>query len=202
MNKLVSKELLVATHNTGKLEEIYALLKSYDITLSSAADHGLIEPKETESTFVGNAKLKAHYASKKTGLPALSDDSGLEIDSLNNLPGVYTADWAEAGHGRDFDIAMQKVNTALKVIEAPLPRTGRFCCTLVLAFPNGDDIVFSGAVDGEIIWPMRGKSGHGYDPIFQPKGYSITFGEMDRWEKNKISHRGLAFKKFISYLDG
>ncbi len=202
MNKLVSKELLVATHNTGKLEEIYALLKCYDISLSSAADHGLIEPKETENTFVGNAKLKAHYAAKKTGIPALSDDSGLEIDSLNNLPGVYTADWAETDYGRDFDIAMQKVNTALNSIEAPLPRTARFCCTLVLAFPNGDEIVFSGVLGGKIVWPQRGRKGHGYDPIFQPKGFSLTFGEMDRWKKNKISHRGIAFNKFISYLDG
>ena len=202
LNKLISRKLLVATHNTGKLEEIYALLKSYDISLSSAADHGLKEPKETENTFVGNAKLKAHYAANETGLPALSDDSGLEIDALNNLPGVYTADWAETDHGRDFDIAMQKVNTALNAIEAPLPRTARFCCTLVLAFPNGNDIVFSGVLGGEIIWPQRGKNGHGYDPIFQPDGFSLTFGEMDRWEKNKISHRGLAFKKFISYLDG
>jgi len=202
LNKLISKELLVATHNTGKLEEINALLKCYDITLSSAPDHGLIEPKETENTFVGNAKIKAHYAARETGLPALSDDSGLEIDFLNNLPGVYTADWAETCNGRNFDIAMQKVNTALTVLDAPLPRTARFCCTLVLAFPNGDDIVFSGILDGEIVWPMRGKNGHGYDPIFQPKGYSLTFGEMDRWKKNKISHRGLAFKKFTSFLDG
>lgn len=201
MFKSKYSELLIATHNTGKLEEIFELLKGCNIKLASASNHNLVEPKETENTFVGNARLKAHHASKKTGLPALSDDSGLEINALNNLPGVYTADWAETDHGRDFKVAMEKVNTALKRIEAPAPILARFCCTLVLAFPDGKDIVFSGILPGEIVWPMRGKNGHGYDPIFKPNGYSLTFGEMNRWEKNKISHRGRALGKFIRYLN-
>ena len=201
MFKSKYNELLIATHNIGKLEEIFELLKGCNIKLSSAADHSLVEPEETENTFIGNARLKAHNASQKTGLPALSDDSGLEVNALNNLPGVYTADWAETDRGRDFNSAMGKVHTALKRIKAPAPVLARFCCTLVLAFPDSTDIVFTGFLPGEIVWPMRGENGHGYDPIFKPAGYSSTFGEMDRWEKNKISHRGLALEKFIRYIN-
>ena len=201
MTSLLGEELLIATHNKGKLEEISALLVDYNIKVSSAKDYNLMEPAETENTFVGNARIKAHTASKSTGLPALSDDSGVEVDALNNLPGVYTADWAEVNGGRDFAKAMEKVLYELNSINAPFPRTARFCCTLCLAWPDGSDKIFSGVIPGEIILPMRGKNGHGYDPIFQPDGQTLTFGEMDRWEKNNVSHRAKAFEKFIRYLD-
>ena len=198
MRKFEGKELVIATHNIGKLEEIADLLSPYGVTLTSNADHGLPEPDETETTFVGNARIKAHAAAKATGLPALADDSGLMIDGLGGAPGVYTADWAETPNGRDFRMAMQRAWDELEAVDAPAPRTAQFCCTLVLAWPDGHDEVFPGLMPGQIVWPARGDQGHGYDPIFQPEGYAVTFGEMDRWEKNKISHRADAFAKLLA----
>lgn len=196
--RFAGSELLVATHNRGKLEEIAALLAPFGISCRSAAEFGLPEPAETEETFVGNARIKAHAAARATGLPALADDSGLEIDALGGAPGVHTADWAETPAGRDFVLAMTRAWAELEATGAPEPRTGRFCCTLVLAWPDGHDEVFAGAMPGRIVWPMRGTLGHGYDPIFQPDGYDQTFGEMDRWEKNRISHRADAFRKLVA----
>ena len=196
--KFDGTHLVVATHNAGKLEEIQALLEPFGISVSSNSDHGLPEPDETETTFVGNARIKAHAAAKATGLPALADDSGIEVDGLGGQPGVYTADWAEGPNGRDFARAMTKTWTMLEEANAPCPRTARFCCTLVIAWPDGHDEVFPGVMKGEVVWPMRGNQGHGYDPIFQPEGYAQTFGEMDRWEKNKISHRADAFRKLVA----
>ncbi|QGY00139.1 RdgB/HAM1 family non-canonical purine NTP pyrophosphatase [Roseovarius faecimaris] len=198
MRKFTGDTLLVATHNTGKLEEIAALLEPYGVSVVGAAEKGLAEPEETETSFVGNARIKAHAAARATGLPALSDDSGLEIDALGGAPGVYTADWAETGEGRDFVMAMTRAHEELVASGAAQPWRARFCCTLVLAWPDGHDEVFPGTIDGQITWPMRGDQGHGYDPIFRPDGYEETFGEMDRWEKNKISHRADAFAKFVT----
>ncbi|WP_099824994.1 RdgB/HAM1 family non-canonical purine NTP pyrophosphatase [Oceaniglobus indicus] len=190
--------LVVATHNAGKLEEIADLLSPYKVDVISAAAMKLPEPVEDGTTFVENARIKAHAAAQATGLVALSDDSGIEIDALDGAPGVYTADWAETPNGRDFVAAMTKTHEMLEQRNAPLPRTARFCCTLVMAWPDGHDEVFPGAMPGQVVWPMRGDGGHGYDPIFQPDGYSITFGEMDRWEKNRISHRADAFRKLLA----
>ena len=198
MRKFTDPRLVVATHNTGKLLEIADLLMPYGVELSSNADHGLPEPEETETTFVGNARIKAHAAARATGLPALADDSGIEIDGLGGAPGVYTADWAETPNGRDFVMAMTRSWNELEAASASEPRTARFCSTLVLAWPDGHDEVFAGVMAGQIVWPMRGDQGHGYDPIFQPEGYDVTFGEMDRWEKNKISHRADAFAKLVA----
>lgn len=196
--KFSDKTLLVATHNQGKLEEIAALLASFKVSVVGAAELNLPEPEETEATFVGNARIKAHAAARATGLPALADDSGIEIEALGNAPGVYTADWAETLSGRDFIMAMTRTHNELEAVNAPYPRKARFCCTLVLAWPDGHDEVFPGVMPGQVVWPMRGTSGHGYDPIFVPDGYDVTFGEMDRWEKNKISHRADAFKKLVA----
>ncbi|MEJ6396592.1 RdgB/HAM1 family non-canonical purine NTP pyrophosphatase [Yoonia sp. 208BN28-4] len=198
MRRFDGDQLVVATHNTGKLEEIADLLGPYGIKLTSNADHGLPEPEETETTFVGNARIKAHAAAKATGLPALADDSGIEVDGLGGAPGVYTADWSETPNGRDFEMAMTRTWNELEKVNAPYPRTARFCSTLVLAWPNGHDEVFPGVMDGQVVWPMRGDQGHGYDPMFQPDGYDMTCGEMDRWEKNKISHRADAFRKLVA----
>ena len=195
--RFVEDALIVATHNQGKLEEIADLLRPFGIRASSAADHGLAEPVEDGTTFVENARIKAHAAVAATGRPALADDSGIEIDALDGAPGVYTADWAETPNGRDFVKAMQLTYDKLIATTAPQPWKARFCCTLVLAWPDGADEVFAGVMPGKIVWPMRGDQGHGYDPIFQPDGYDITFGEMDRWEKNRISHRADAFRKLI-----
>jgi XTP/dITP diphosphohydrolase len=192
MRRFTGDALLIATHNRGKLEEMADLLAPFGIAVSSAADHGLPEPEETGTSFIENARIKAHAAARATGMPALSDDSGIEITALGGAPGVYTADWAETPNGRDFVMAMTRAHDLLEEVGAPHPRLARFCCTLVLAWPDGHDEVFEGMMPGRIVWPMRGDQGHGYDPIFVPKGYDITFGEMDRWEKNKISHRARA----------
>lgn len=197
MRKFSESRLLVATHNRGKLEEIAQLLEPYHVSVTSAGEMGLPEPEETESTFVGNARIKAHAAARATGLPALSDDSGICVDALGGMPGVWTADWAETPEGRNFTKAMEKTWAALEEAKAPFPRKAQFRCTLVLAWPDGEDAVFEGQVAGQVVWPMRGDQGHGYDPIFQPDGHDITFGEMDRWEKNAMSHRADAFRKLI-----
>ncbi len=198
MRKFTEPKLLIATHNKGKLEEIIRLLEPYGVKVISNAELGLPEPEETEDNFVGNARIKAHAAAKASGLPALADDSGIEVDALGGAPGVYTADWAETPNGRDFPMAMTKVWDKLEAMNAPAPRTARFCSTLVMAWPDGHDEVFEGKIDGQCVWPMRGEEGHGYDPMFMPDGYEITFGEMDRWEKNKISHRADAFNKLVN----
>lgn len=201
MRKFAEKRLLVATHNKGKLEEMTALLAPFGIECIGAAAMNLPEPEETETTFIGNARIKAHAAVKATGLPALSDDSGIEVDCLGGAPGVYTADWAETPNGRDFTLAMTKTWDACEKAEAPEPRLARFRSTLVLAWPDGHDEVFEGKVEGALVWPMRGAAGHGYDPMFQPEGFDITFAEMDAAKKNEISHRADAFNKLITCFE-
>ncbi len=198
MRRLEGGRLVVATHNTGKLEEIAKLLEPFDVKLVSSAELGLPEPEETESTFAGNARIKAHAAAKASGLPALADDSGIEIEALDGAPGVYTADWAEGPGGRNFVRAMTRAWSELEKKRAPEPRRARFRCTLALAWPDGEDQIFEGQIDGRIVWPMRGDQGHGYDPIFLPDGLDQTFGEMDRWAKNRISHRARAFEHFVA----
>lgn len=189
---------MVATHNAGKLAEINALLAPFSIAAVSAGELGLLEPAETESTFIGNARIKAHAAATATGLPALADDSGISVDALGGAPGVYTADWAETPNGRDFHMAMDRVYAELQALNAPHPRLAQFRSTLVLAWPDGHDEVFEGVMEGQVIWPKRGQNGHGYDPIFQPDGQNLTFAEMDETAKNAISHRGKAFAKLIA----
>jgi len=196
--KFSDKQLLIATHNAGKLDEMRQIFGAMGVTVTGAADHDLPEPEETEDTFVGNARIKAHAASQATGLPALADDSGIEVEALNGAPGVYTADWAETPNGRDFMMAMEKTTRLLDEARAPSPRIARFCATLVLAWPDGHDEVFEGHVSGQLVWPARGREGHGYDPIFMPDGYDITFGEMDWAEKNRISHRARAIEKLVA----
>lgn len=198
MRRFMGDRLVVATHNKGKLEEISDLLEPFSIKVLGAAELDLIEPDETENSFVGNARIKAHSAAKATGLPSLADDSGITVDALAGAPGVYTANWAETPDGRDFVLAMSRTWSALQAAKAPYPRTAQFRCTLVLAWPDGHDEVFEGVMPGKIVWPMRGDQGHGYDPIFQPDGFDLTFGEMDRWEKNRISHRADAFRKLVA----
>jgi XTP/dITP diphosphohydrolase len=200
--KFEGDRLLVATHNKGKLEEMTHLLQPFGVTVVGAGEMNLPEPEETEDTFVGNARIKAHAAAKATGLPALSDDSGITIDALDGAPGVYTADWAETGNGRDFMMAMTRAHTELEAKNAPYPRRAQFRCTLVLAWPDCHDEVFEGVMPGQLVWPIRGKDGFGYDPMFQPDGHEQTCAEMDRWEKNKISHRGQAVAKFVEACFG
>ncbi|KIC18225.1 MULTISPECIES: RdgB/HAM1 family non-canonical purine NTP pyrophosphatase [unclassified Leisingera] len=195
--KLEGGKLLVATHNKGKLNEISEILAPFGVQVVGAGEMNLPEPEETEDTFVGNARIKAHAAATATGLPALSDDSGITIDALNGAPGVYTADWAETPNGRDFKLAMTRANDELTAAGASAPRTAQFRCTLVIAWPDGHDEVFEGVMPGQLVWPIRGEHGFGYDPMFQPDGFDITCAEMDPAEKNKISHRGKAVAQFV-----
>lgn len=195
--KFEGDQILVATHNKGKLQEITEILAPYGVKVVGAAEMDLPEPEETEDTFVGNARIKAHAASKATGLPALSDDSGITIDALDGAPGVYTADWAETGNGRDFMMAMSRANDEINAKGPDAPRSAQFRCTLVLAWPDGHDEVFEGVMSGSLVWPIRGEGGFGYDPMFMPDGYDVTCAEMPKEEKNQISHRGRAVSDFV-----
>ena len=193
------KKLVLATHNNGKVEEFRSILETIDLELLSSKDFNLPEPKETETSFIGNARIKSRASCQATNLPCLADDSGLEVHALNNQPGVFTADWAETESGRDFKKAMTLVWSKLALTKMKKPFTAHFNCTLVLTFPNGTEKVFEGKVPGEIVWPMRGLTGHGYDPIFLPSGHNMTFGEMKTTKKNTISHRYQALEKFIKF---
>lgn len=197
MRRFQGKRLLVATHNAGKLAEMRALLAPYGVEVVGAAEAGLAEPAETEDSFAGNARIKARAAVQATGLPALSDDSGLCIDALDGAPGVYTADWAETGNGRDFAMAMQRARDELQARQAPGPHLAQFICTLVLMWPDGHDELFQGVLPGRVVWPPRGAEGHGYDPIFQPEGHDLTLAEMTPETKNSLSHRAQAVAQMI-----
>ncbi len=191
-------KIIVASHNEGKVREIRELLKPFGLETISAGDLGLPEPEETETTFAGNAKIKALSAATISKLPALSDDSGLAVDALGGDPGIYAARWAEIpkseGGGRDFDMAMWHVHD--RIGDNP-DRRARFICALCLAFPDGHTSVYEGKVEGQIIWPPRGDKGFGYDPVFQAMGDRKTFAEIDPAEKHAKSHRADAFAKFL-----
>ncbi|WP_086997072.1 RdgB/HAM1 family non-canonical purine NTP pyrophosphatase [Rhizobium sullae] len=208
MRKLETKTIVVASHNAGKIREIQDLIGPLGFTAKSAADLNFIEPDETGTTFEENAAIKALASAKAAGMPALSDDSGLVIDALGGDPGVYTANWAEKPDGtRDFAMAMEKVQRALEKTGATKPeqRRARFVSVLCLAWPDGHTELFRGEVEGTVVWPPRGTQGFGYDPVFQPEGYGITFGEMSAEEKHgwnigkpqALSHRARAFKLFV-----
>lgn len=196
-------KLVIATHNAGKLREIRALLEPYGMDCVSAGELGLPEPAETGTTFAENALIKAHAAASAAGLPALADDSGLCVAALNGAPGVYTADWAEAapfegGPGRDWYMAMGKVEGKLAELGADTPRDCWFACVLAIAWPDGREAVFEGRAMGTLTWPPRGTMGFGYDPVFVPSGDTRSFAELDPAEKHRISHRADAFSKLVS----
>ncbi len=198
MRRFDGERLVIASHNAGKVREIGELMRPFGVAVFSAGDLDLAEPEETEDTFAGNARIKAHFAARHSGLPALSDDSGIQVDALGGAPGVHTADWAETGNGRDFAMAMTKVWTLLEEKNAARPRTARFCCTLCLAWPDGHEELFEGSVEGQVVWPMRGTRGFGFDPVFLPDGETETFGEMDPAKKHGMSHRADAFAKLVA----
>lgn len=196
MRRLEGSRLVIATGNAGKLEEMRELLAPRGIAIASHRDHGLADPEETESTFLGNARLKARAAARALGVPALADDSGIEVEALGGAPGVQTADWAETPAGRDFMVAMERTHAGLVARAAPEPWRARFVSVLVLAWPDGHEESFRGEVNGRVIWPPRGVQGHGYDPIFVPEGETRTFAEMTHAEKNALSHRGRSIRAF------
>ena len=206
--QLTEPKLLLATHNAGKVREIADLVRPYGKTVVSAGALDLPEPAETETSFAGNAKIKALAGATASGLPALSDDSGLCVAALGGAPGVYTADWAErqpieadalGGPGRDWYLAMGKVEGKLAEQGPDVDRAGYFACALCLAWPDGHTEVFEGQVHGHLVWPPRGIRGFGYDPVFVANGKDITFGEMDPDHKHSISHRADAFRTLVDF---
>ena len=203
--KLTPGRLVIASHNEGKVREITALLGPYGMEPVSAGSLGLPEPEETGTTFADNARLKALASATASGLPALADDSGLEVTALGGRPGVYTADWAErqwfeGEKGRDWYMAMGKVEGLLCEIGPDADRSAAFVCTLCLAWPDGETLVFEGRAEGSLVWPPRGQMGFGYDPVFLPAGAALTFAEMAPEAKHAISHRADAFRKLVDAL--
>lgn len=189
--------LVIATHNPGKLKEFRVLLGAVALDLVSAGELGVPEPEETGDSFESNARLKAEAAAKASGLPALADDSGIEIEALAGAPGIYSARWA--GEQRDFKAAMARVEQMLAekdAFDGQTPPRANFNCTLCLAMPDGETESFEGKIFGHLTFPPRGDKGFGYDPIFVPDGYSETFAEMGPEKKDAISHRAVAIELF------
>lgn len=201
MRTLTEKKLVIASHNQGKVRELRDLLDPLGYELVTAGDLNLEEPEETGLTFEDNAKLKALAATRVSGMPALSDDSGLAVDALGGQPGIYSARWA--GPDKDFAMAMERVHNELEA-EGSGNRTARFVSVICMAWPDGHTELFRGEVEGTILWPPRGDQGFGYDPVFQPAGHEATFGEMSAEKKHgwqpgqaeALSHRARAFKLF------
>jgi XTP/dITP diphosphohydrolase len=201
-SRRISGPIVAATHNAGKLSEIRQLLRAYGVDAVGVGELNLPEPEETGQTFRANAVLKARAAARAAGMAALADDSGLCVEALGGAPGIYSARWArEAG---DFARAMARVGSELDAIRAPPPWRAHFVSVLAFAWP--DDLVdtFEGRIDGNLVFPPRGTTGFGYDPIFRPDGHARTFGEMSAGEKHglpadgsiALSHRARAFQKF------
>jgi XTP/dITP diphosphohydrolase len=194
-------KLVIATHNEGKLREIRELMAPFGIECLGAAEFDLPEPEETGTSFVANAELKARAAADLTGLPALSDDSGLSVDALGGEPGIHSARWAEDENGkRDFGYAMERVEKALEAAGPDAGRDAHFTCALSLAWPDGRIETFEGKVFGHLVWPPRGRNGFGYDAMFVPHGHERSFGEMEPAAKHGMSHRAKAFELLVSYL--
>ena len=195
--RFTENKLVIASHNKGKLREMVELMAPLGIEVVLASELGLPEPEETEDTYLGNAKLKAQAAAQASGLPALADDSGLSVEALGGQPGIYSARWADKGHDgeRDFNIGMERV---LRELGPHSNRRARFVSALALAWPDGHCELFEAWVDGDIIHEKRGNRGFGYDPIFRPLGYDITFGEMDPDHKREISHRAESFRQLMA----
>ncbi|PPR11009.1 MAG: dITP/XTP pyrophosphatase [Alphaproteobacteria bacterium MarineAlpha11_Bin1] len=188
----IEQRLIIASHNPGKVRELGELLLPWSVEVVSAAQLSLPEPEETGLTFIENAKLKADSAALMANLPALADDSGLEVNALGGAPGIYSARWG--GPEKDFDAAMVRVN---EEIGNNPDRGARFVCALALTWPDGHSEVFEGTVNGALVWPPRGERGFGYDPMFLADGDTGTYGEIDPEKKHANSHRAAAFRKLI-----
>jgi XTP/dITP diphosphohydrolase len=195
--RLEARRVVLASHNAGKVRENAALLAEHGIAVVSAAELGLPEPAETDDSFLGNARIKALAAARASGEVALADDSGFSVAALDGAPGVRTADWAETPSGRDYALAMAKVE---RLARHAADRRAWFSCALVLAWPDGHTEGVVGEAHGSWAWPPRGTRGFGYDPMFVPDGHAETFGEMDPALKHRISHRAAAFRLLAPYL--
>jgi XTP/dITP diphosphohydrolase len=199
--KAIGPRLVIATHNAGKLKEIRELLAPHGIDCVGAAELGLPEPEEIGNSFVDNAELKAREAADLSGLPALADDSGLSVDALHGLPGIFSARWAEDEAGnRDFGRAMERVWREVEAAGEEAGHDAHFTCALALAWPDGAIESFEGRVHGTLVWPPRGSNGFGYDAMFVANGSDRTFGEFTPEEKHAISHRAIAFRKLVAAL--
>jgi XTP/dITP diphosphohydrolase len=199
MRRLGPGKLVIASHNPGKVREIRDLLGPYGIEPVSAADLDLPEPDETGVTFIDNAELKARLAADLSGYPALADDSGLCVDALDGRPGIYSARWA--GEEKNFALAMERVHQEMLAKDPEAGRNAHFVCALAVCWPeDGQGELFEGRIDGTLVWPPRGDRGFGYDPMFQPIGHDLTFGEMDPDQKHRMSHRAIAFEKLVAAL--
>jgi XTP/dITP diphosphohydrolase len=194
--KLGPGRLVIASHNQGKVREIGALLAPYGIETVSAGALDLPEPEETGTTFAANAELKARAAADLSGLPALADDSGLCVEALGGDPGIFSARWA--GPSKDFGVAMQAVEDAIRKVGPEAGRDAHFVCALSLCWPDGHIETFEGRVDGTLAWPPRGDNGFGYDAMFVPLGATQTYGEIDPDVKHRVSHRADAFAKLTA----
>lgn len=200
--KLGGGKLVIATHNAGKLREIAALLAPFGMECISAGSLGLPEPEETGTTFIENALIKAQASAQASGIVSLADDSGFSVAALDGRPGVYSADWAERQHfegepGRDWFMAMGKVEGMLQEKGPDADRSAWFSCVLALAWPDGECVTYEGRVEGSYVWPPRGDKGFGYDPVFVPTGGTETFAEIESDAKQAISHRADAFAKLV-----
>ena len=189
------KKLVIASHNKGKIKEIKELLKPLNIEILSAHELQISEPVEDGLTFEENALIKSKFVSKETGIPCISDDSGICFKDLNDEPGIYSARWS--GESNNFDLAMLKIHKAIKKITTPNLKCS-FFCSLSVCWPDQFDVTVSGSVDGTFTWPPRGQNGFGYDPIFTPIGFEKTYGELEPQFKHSISHRSIAFNKLIN----
>ena len=195
--RFAENQLVIATHNKGKLQEITALFGRFDLTVIAADSLGIAEPEETETSFCGNALLKARAAAQASSLPALADDSGLAVAALDGAPGIYSARWASPDG--NFDQAMQRVHDELTLIGAK-DLSAQFICALAVVWPDGNEVCVEGQITGQISWPPRGNFGFGYDAIFQPDGYCQSFGEMAPSEKHAMSHRADAFAQLLQQV--
>ena len=196
--KFQEKDLVLATHNFGKIEEFKHLFGNVDFNITDIGKYSSKTPEETGESFWENSLIKAKEATKLTGLVSLADDSGLCVDILDGAPGIYSADWAIKSDGsRDFNFATNKLLREIEKNDFEGPCAAYFICSLILYWPDNHFEKFEGKMYGEIIWPGKGEKGHGYDPVFLPNGYEETFGQMDRWKKNRVSHRGLAVNNLL-----
>ena len=200
MTESAVRAWVLASHNDGKVKELNHLLVGLPVALRSAGELDLPEPEETGATFEANAELKARAASDATGLPALADDSGVEVLALGGEPGIHTARWA--GPKRDFDVARRRVEERLAEVGPDPSRRAKYICVLCVAWPDGPAQVFRGETSGVLVWPIRGDLGHGFEPMFLPDGYAITYGEMTPEQRSRVNARAQAIRKLRSALFG
>ncbi|MGB5349023.1 MAG: non-canonical purine NTP pyrophosphatase [Polyangiales bacterium] len=196
----LSNDWVLATHNSGKTLELQDLFANLPVRLTSAKDLELPEPEETGTTFEANAELKAVAAAQATGRVAIADDSGVAVHALGGEPGIHTARWA--GEGRDFDLARRRVEARLVELGERVSRRATYICVLCVAWPDGRALTFRGESLGTLVWPIRGELGHGFEPMFLPDGFAITYGEMTAAQRRRVNARAAAMRKLEEALFG